>query len=102
MGVLVCLSGGLRANHLCGRLKIGPDVIERLPDVGALCDEGDQAHLPAAAWTQQVKTWYLSHISAADRQCADHRGAAGSGVVGTAAHIDASPGSSKLAMAGLV
>lgn len=35
------------------RLRLDPDVIEYLPDIGAVRDEGDDAHLPAADGAQE-------------------------------------------------
>jgi hypothetical protein len=35
------------------RLRVNSDVIQYLPDVGAMRDERDQAHLAATQWAQQ-------------------------------------------------
>ena len=35
------------------RLRLHPDVIEHVPDIGAVRDEGDDAHLPTADGAQQ-------------------------------------------------
>ena len=34
-------------------LRLHPDVVQYLTDVGAVRDEGDDAHLPATKWAQQ-------------------------------------------------
>jgi hypothetical protein len=36
-----------------GRLRLNPDVIEHLPDIDAVRNERNNAHLAAAQWAQQ-------------------------------------------------
>ena len=33
-----------------GRLGNYPDMVQDVPDIGAVCDERDDAHLPTAQW----------------------------------------------------
>lgn len=49
-----------------GWLRLHPDVIEYLPDIGTVRDEGDDAHLPATERAHPPRS--LAHISFTLRQ----------------------------------